>query len=91
MSISFEWDPQKAALNKRKHRVTFDEAVSAFGDALSLTIPDPKHSNGEKRFILIGSSLQGRVLVVVFTYRGDNIRIITARAATHSERQSYEN
>ena len=90
MSLSFEWDGEKARSNERKHGVSFDEAATAFGDPLSVTIPDPDHSEDEDRFILMGSTYLGRVLVVVHTDRGDNIRIISARRATRMERRQYE-
>ena len=90
MSLSFEWDGEKARSNERKHGVSFDEAATAFGDPLSVTIPDPDHSEDEDRFILMGSTYLGRVLVVVHTDRGDNIRIISARRATRVERRQYE-
>ncbi len=90
MSLSFEWDAEKASANERKHGVSFDEAATAFGDPLSVTIPDPDHSEDEDRFILMGSTYLGRVLVVVHTDRGDNTRIISARRATRSERRTYE-
>lgn len=90
MSLSFEWDAEKASANERKHAVSFDEAATAFGDPLSVTIPDPDHSEDEDRFILMGSTYLGRVLVVVHTDRGDIIRIIRARRATRSERRTYE-
>lgn len=89
--MEFRWDPNKAALNLRKHGVTFDEAATAFGDPLSLTIPDPDHSNpGEDRFILIGQTYSGRLLVVSHLTAGNMVRIISARRATRHERQTYE-
>ena len=90
MSLRFTWDPKKAAANVRRHRVSFEEAATAFADANSLTILDPDHSQSEERFVLIGVSEQGRLLVVVHTERGDTIRLITARLVTRSERQAYE-
>lgn len=90
MSLAFEWDPEKARSKARKHGVNFDEAATAFGDPLSVTIPDPDHSDDEDRFIPRGSTYQGRLLVVVHTERGDNIRIISARLATRTERHAYE-
>jgi len=90
MSLSFEWDAQKASANQRKHGVSFEEAATAFGDPLSVTIPDPDHSEDEDRFILLGSTYRGRMVVVVHTDRGDNIRIISARRATGTERRQYE-
>ncbi|MDA3949785.1 MAG: BrnT family toxin [Spirochaeta sp.] len=76
--------------NEIKHGVTFDEASSAFGDVLSITIQDPLHSTDENRFVLIGQSHRGRLLIVVHTDRNDRVRIISARIATGSERRNYE-
>ena len=90
MGLRFTWDQRKAAANARKHRVTFREASTAFADPLSITIPDPEHSLGEQRFVLIGLSHQRRLLVVAHTERSDTIRIINARPATRHERQTYE-
>ena len=90
MSLTFAWDQEKARANARKHGVSFDEAATAFGDPLSVTIPDPDPSNEEDRFILVGSTYRDRLLVVIHTERADNIRIISARLATRSERRTYE-
>ena len=90
MSLGFEWDARKASSNLRQHRVSFEEAAAAFADPLSLTIADPDHSVDEDRFVLLGMSYRNRVLVVVHTERGDNIRIIGARRATKREREQYE-
>jgi uncharacterized DUF497 family protein len=90
MSITFTWDRTKASSNERKHGVSFGEAASAFGDPLSLTIRDPHHSLGEPRFVLMGESELGRLLVVVHTERAEVIRIISARLATRRERRAYE-
>jgi uncharacterized DUF497 family protein len=90
MPLSFEWDEKKARSNANKHGVTFDEASTVFGDARSLTIPDPMHSEVEERFVTMGSSHRGKLVVVVHTERGDNIRIISARAANRREREAYE-
>ena len=90
MGLTFEWDEAKAAANLRKHGVSFEEAAIAFGDPLSMTIPDPDHSEGEYRYILMGCTLRGDTVVVVHTERGDNIRIISARRATRREIQTYE-
>ena len=90
MKLSFEWDEEKAKANLKKHRVSFDEATTVFIDPFSITIPDPDHSADEQRYIDIGSSDKGRVLVVVYTERGSNIRIISCRKATPSERKLYE-
>ena len=88
--LLFEWDLGKARKNIRSHGVSFDEASTAFGDALSLTIYDPLHSDDEDRFVLIGNSHKNRLLVVVHTERGNRIRIISARKATKNERRQYE-
>jgi uncharacterized DUF497 family protein len=90
MPLSFEWDEKKARSNATKHGVRFDEASTVFGDALSLTIPDPAHSQTEDRFVTLGRSHRGKLLVVVHTGRGDNIRIISARPASRRERRTYE-
>jgi uncharacterized DUF497 family protein len=90
MALNFEWDAAKAAANLRKHGVGFDEACSAFADPLSSTIRDPMHSMGERRFVLLGRSSAGRLLVVSHTDRGATIRFISARPATRPERKSYE-
>ncbi len=90
MSLQFTWDPRKAAANLRKHGVGFPEAATAFADPLSLTIPDPDHSAGEERFVLIGQSERRRLVVVAHVERGELIRIISARPATRRERNSYE-
>ena len=88
--LIFEWDPQKAKSNLKKHGVSFEEASTAFQDTLSLTIDDPLHSIDEVRVVLIGMSNKNRLLVVVHAERGDNIRIISARKATKKERKNYE-
>lgn len=90
MALEFEWDPTKAAANRRKHDVEFEEAASAFADPLSFTIPDPDRSAEEARFLLLGRSRAGRLLVVGHTERGERIRVITARPATGYERRTYE-
>ena len=90
MSFVFSWDPEKASGNWKKHGVTFEEAVTAFGDPLSITIPDPTHSLSESRFVLTGLTTTARLLVVAHVERGDNIRIINARLATRRERLEYE-
>ncbi len=90
MKVTVEWDPNKARINQRKHGVTFEEASTVFTDPLSLTIPDPLHSEIEERFIIIGQSMRQRLLVVVHTDRKDTIRIISARVANAHERKTYE-
>jgi len=90
MPYLFEWDPAKAAENVRKHGVSFDEATEAFGDALSLNMPDPRHVRREERFLVLGLSRSGRLLVVSYAERGARTRLISARLASRSERQRYE-
>jgi uncharacterized DUF497 family protein len=90
MPLIFEWDPPKNRSNIEKHGVSFEEASTVFQDTLSLTIDDPLHSIDEERLILIGMSQKNRILVVVHTERGDNIRIISARKTTKNEREYYE-
>ena len=87
---TFEWDPQKAARNLRDHRVSFEEALTAFADPLSVTVPDPDNSEGEERSLLVGATARGRTIVVCHVERGENIRIISARVATRPERRDYE-
>ena len=88
--MEFEWDPQKAALNLKKHGVSFEDAASVFGDPLAGTIPDREHSTEEPRFITIGVTPAQRPLVVVHTDRADRMRIISARRATRAETKKYE-
>lgn len=90
--LSFEWDPGKAAANAAKHGVTFEEAKTVFHDEHALLIDDPDHSKSEARFILLGRSIRGRVLVVVHCFRqgGTVIRLISARPAGRQERKTYE-
>jgi len=88
--VEFEWDPDKATRNAKKHGVEFAEAVTVFGDPLEVTIPDPDHSEGEFRFLSLGLSAGGRLLVVAYTEREGRIRIINAREATSQERKQYE-
>jgi uncharacterized DUF497 family protein len=89
--MQFEWDRDKEKRNIKKHRISFDEAVTVFYDPLSATFSDPDHSIGEHRFITIGFSSHGRLLVVSYTERGKVIRIISARPATAPERKRHEN
>ena len=88
--MNFEWDPGKARHNLRKHRVSFLEAATVFGDPLAVTYPDPDHSESEKRFMTVGMSSANRVLIVAHTDRAENIRIISARKTTQFERKHYE-
>jgi len=90
LAMNFVWDPDKAANNLKKHKVSFQEAATVFGDFLSVTFEDPDHSVDEERYITIGVSDQGRLLVVSHTDRNDTIRIISARRVTSYERRYYE-
>ena len=86
----YEWDAGKARANRRKHRISFDEAATVFLDPFALTFPDPHHSGHEEREITIGHSNQHRAVFVSHCPRGDRIRIISARKATKGERRQYE-
>lgn len=88
MDLDFEWDPAKAEENTRKHGITFNDASTAFGDPLSITVPDPDHSQHEDRFLLLGRDLSGRLVVVTHVERTAAIRIISA--ASRRERRDYE-
>lgn len=87
--MDFEWDPAKARSNLTKHGISFSDVELAFYDQYAISMPDPGAST-EKRFILVGMDALGRIVVVVYTYRGNSIRIISARTATTSERKNYE-
>ena len=88
--LEFGWDAKKAASNLRKHHISFREAAMVFNDVLAFTYDDSAHSHGEPRYVTIGMSNQGRVLVVAHTTRGELVRIISARKATRPERKTYE-
>jgi uncharacterized DUF497 family protein len=88
--LRFEWDPEKAAANLDKHGVDFEEARTVFGDPLGRIVDDPRHSVGERRFVLMGQSDQRRLLVVMYGERVDAVRIISARGATRQEQKDYE-
>jgi uncharacterized DUF497 family protein len=90
MALRFEWDKGKATSNRKKHGVSFEEASTVFGDPLSVTVSDPDHSIGEERFITIGLSGGGGLLVVAHLDSENTIRIFSARKATHLERRTYE-
>ena len=90
MSYLFEWDAGKATLNLHAHGVSFEEASSVFGDSLAILSGDPDHSIGEKRFLLLGVSRKGRLLVVSHVERPPRMRLISARQAKASERRQYE-
>ena len=88
--MEFEWSPSKAAENLRKHKVSFNEAATVLGDFLSTTASDPDHSVEEHRYITIGLSNRGRLLMVAHAESRERIRIISARTLTRSERRTYE-
>jgi uncharacterized DUF497 family protein len=86
----FDWDPEKAAANMRKHGVSFEEATTVFGDRLAMLQGDPDHSVTEERYVLLGLSEADRLLVVAFAERPPHTRLISARPATRRERRQYE-
>jgi hypothetical protein len=88
-AVSISFDPNKAANNLRKHGVRFADAEAVLADPLALTREDDD-ATGEQRFVTIGADSTGRLLVVVFTWRGEEIQLISARPATAKERESYE-
>jgi hypothetical protein len=89
-AVPFEWDPNKAAADVRKHGVQFSEAVGVFSDDYAITIHDDESDLDERRFLTLGKGIKGRILVVVYCYSGENIRIISARSAGRPERDQYE-
>jgi uncharacterized protein len=88
--MEFEWNPDKAELNHKKHGISFEEAATVFNDSLSVTFPDPEHSVGESRYVIIGVSRFGKLLIISHTDRGAKVRIISARKATRQEQRFYE-
>ena len=90
MSYEFEWDARKADANLRKHDVSFNEASTVFADPLAMLMPDPDHSVGEERHLVLGTSSGGRLLVVSHAERPPRTRLISARPATRNERHQYE-
>ncbi len=90
MGLVFRWDKVKASLNLKKHGISFEEASSAFGDPLSVTVQDIEHSLAERRYILLGETMSRKLIVVAHTERASTIRIISARMATKRERREYE-
>ena len=90
MQPQYEWDEDKARTNLRKHQVSFLEGATVFNDQFVATQPDPDHSLAEQRYIAMGRSVRGRILVVVFTERGDKLRLMSCRKATPRERKVYE-
>jgi uncharacterized protein len=90
MNLKFEWDRKKAAVNRSKHRVAFEEALTVFSDPLARVFDDEGHSIEEQREIIIGHSCQGQLLIVCFAEQRDSVGIFSARAATKRERKDYE-
>jgi uncharacterized DUF497 family protein len=88
--VHFEWDPDKNARNREKHGVSFEEAKTVFEDDLFVSFADSDHSVAEKRYLIVGQSMQRRLLVVAYTERRERIRLISAREATRKERRFYE-
>lgn len=88
--MDFEWDSKKADKNFRKHGVSFEEAASVFKDELAAVYEDPDHSEEERRYLIIGSSVKERLLYIAFADRSPRIRIVSARKVTRKERQLYE-
>lgn len=89
MALLFEWDDEKASRNEAKHGVTFEEAKTVFNDPFALTVSDPDHSDEEERWVDIGLSTEGRLLVVWYTERSEVIRIIGSRKAAKAEERAY--
>ena len=88
--MEFEWDPDKAGGNWRKHAVSFEEASTVFGDWLGTTVPDPDNSIAESRYLMVGRSNRNRLLIVSYAERSGGFRIISARVLTRIERKAYE-
>ena len=88
--MEFEWDEEKAAANLTSHKVSFDEAKTVFDDPLYVDFYDPDHSYDEHRYLIVGESQQGRLLIVSYTERGNTARLISAREVTPAERKAYE-
>ncbi|MEG4984827.1 BrnT family toxin [Microcoleus sp. BR0-C5] len=88
--MKFEWDENKAAVNLSKHGISFEEAKTVFDDRLYVDFYDPDHSDEEERYIIVGESQQGNLLIVSYTERADFIRLISARKVTRVEREVYE-
>ncbi|NJM20783.1 MAG: BrnT family toxin [Richelia sp. RM2_1_2] len=88
--MQFDWDKNKAARNQSKHGVSFEEAKTVFDDPLYVDFYDPDHSQDEERYLIVGESNRGRLLIVSYTERGDSIRLISAREVTQTERKAYE-
>ena len=86
--MKYQWDKNKATSNLKKHGIEFADAVSVFSDELAITIPDNRFD--EERFVTIGTDVFGRILVIAFTWRSEDIRLISARLAERRERKQYE-
>ena len=90
MPLQFEWDARKAKTNQAKHGVSFEEAVTVFGDPLAQIFDDTEHSEGERREIIIGHSGRSNLLLVSFVEADETVRLISARKATRTEREKNE-
>ncbi|MEK7359123.1 MAG: BrnT family toxin [Planctomycetota bacterium] len=90
MKLTFEWHDEKAKKNLKKHKISFEEAKTVFNDPFLMTFPDPHHSENEQRYLNMGVSSKGKILIVIHTERERNIRIISCRKATPNERKIYE-
>ena len=88
--IEFEWDEKKAQLNFEKHKVSFEESITIFNDPLVATMSDPDHSYDEQRYITLGQSVKGRILIISYAERQSRTRIISCRKATSREQKAYE-
>ena len=88
--MNFEWDEAKAAVNLKKHGVSFEDARTVFDDPLYVDFYDPDHSFDEQRYLIIGESRDRLLLIVSYTETGDIVRLISAREVTPSERKTYE-
>jgi len=88
--MQFEWNENKGERNLSKHGVSFEEAKTVFDDPLYVDFYDPDHSEDKERYLIVGESNQGRVLIVSYTERGNSIRLISAREVTRTEREAYE-
>ncbi|MBD2296295.1 BrnT family toxin [Anabaena sphaerica FACHB-251] len=88
--MKFEWDENKATKNLSKHGISFEEAKTVFKDPLYIDFYDPDHSVDEERYLIVGESNQGRLLIVSYTERTNSIRLISARLVTRTEREAYE-
>ena len=90
MSLQFDWNPEKAASNLKKHEVSFEEAATVFDDPAFITLLDEAHSHSEERYLTIGLSASNRLLLIAHAERAGKVRLISARKATKNERRFYE-